>query len=281
MLNMKMETWDSQIEIFKQMKPPLRPHSSEIVLLEEIAVALVESQQISNLQVLLLGVTQEIVNLNWPDGTMLTAVDRSEVMINQFWPGDIPDRRKVVYADWFDMPFVEASFHLIIGDGVFNFMRYPDGYRNLAGTLSGLLFHNGQMCIRIFNQPPHKEKPEDVLKYFDENQHVDYFEFRFRLATSLQDRVETGIEVTTEILDQYLVDHGIALSQLHKKSRYTPPPPPPNSGSNDNLYRITYPTNQEYISQVGPSFSRVRKLTGSHKLSDRTPIFVFSRNNIK
>ncbi len=274
---MQSETWDIHVELFKQMKPPMRPEASEILLLKEIAATMVEVHQIPNLQVLLLGVTPEIVHLTWPIGTMLTAVDRSEIMIHHFWPGDVPKVRKMVRADWFEMPFAEGAFHLIIGDGVFNFMSYPDGYLKLSQILSSLLSEDGQLCIRIFNQLDHKESPKEVLQYLHEHEHVDYFEFRFRLATSLQESVEEGIYVTKETLDQYLVDHGVEMSSLYHKSGYTPPAIPPIPGAPSSNYRITYPTDEQYLTQVSQYFNEAKKLNGSHNLAYRTPIFVLSR----
>jgi len=130
---MESEIFESQIELFKTMKSPFRPHTSEIRILREVVFDKVESQKITDFKVLVLGATEEITSLDWPEGTTLTAVDCSKVMIDAFWPGDVPGRRKVICADWFDMPFTKNSFHFIVGDGVFNFMSYPEGYRTLAG----------------------------------------------------------------------------------------------------------------------------------------------------
>ncbi len=269
--------WEAQIEIFKNMRPPFRPHLSEIQLLEEVASNLVKSRHISNLQVLILGLTGEIVHLRWPEGTSITVVERSPLMIEHFWPGDIPGQRKIMTEDWFSMSLPTSSFDMIIGDGVFNFMSYPDGYQNFAQLLSRLLQKNGLMCIRIFNQISPKENPADLLSDFRETANIDYFPFRLRLGTSLQENAEKGICMSKEILDQYLIDHGIPLTEFYAKSKYTPPsyPSVPLAVKTENN-RITYPTDEEFTHQIGRYFSVQKVLFGAHPLALRTPLFVLT-----
>jgi len=41
----------------------------------------------------------------------------------------------------------------------------------------------------------------------------------YRLATSLQKKVKKGIPVTSNILNRYLIDHGISIAEFSKKNR--------------------------------------------------------------
>jgi hypothetical protein len=269
--------WEAQIESFRNLRPPFRPHPSEIQFLEEVASNLAKSPHISNLQVLILGLTCEIVHLRWPEGTSITVVERSPLMIEHFWPGDIPGQRKIMTEDWLSMSLQPSSFDMIVGDGVFNFMSYPDGYQNFAHVLSRLIQKNGLICIRIFNQISPKENPADLLSDFREASNIDYFPFRLRLATSLQDNAEKGICMSKEILDQYLIDQGIPLKEFYAKSKYTPPsyPSVPLAVKPENN-RITYPTDEEFTNQIGHYFSVQKVLFGAHQLALRTPVFVLS-----
>lgn len=198
------------------MGPPLRPHPSEIQVLEHLAADLAGLNPSQPLHVLLLGVTEEIVHLAWPESTMLTAVDRSSHMIQQFWPGDQPGKRQVIQADWFDLPFEPATFDLIIGDGVFNFMTYPEGYQRFAAILAALVKPTGKVSIRLFSQCDPQEHPQAILADYQRRARVNYHAFRLRIATSLQEDVHQGIGVTKESLDRYLVSQGIALNELYK-----------------------------------------------------------------
>lgn len=273
-----METWDRQIAIFKNMTPPLRPHSSEITLFEEVISKMAKFKKADNLKVLLLGVTEEIIHMEWPEKVELTAVDMSEMMIHHFWPGDIEGRRKIVRANWFEMPFPKNSFDLIIGDGVFNFMRYPDGFKNFAKLLSDFLLPDGKLCIRIFNQLEKKESPQDVIDCYDKMQKINFYELRLRLATSLQKNVEDGFYATKESLDEYLVSQGVSMEQLYEKSSHTPPKIAPLPDSERKSYRITYPTNQQFLNQVKSFFDDVEIYNGTHTLAHRTPVFLLSKH---
>jgi hypothetical protein len=207
---------------------------------------------------------------------MLTAVDRSETMIHSFWPGDIKGSRRLIRSDWFAMPFHRSTFHLIVGDGVFNFMSFPEGYRHFAQMLSDLLLPFGRICVRVFTQLPEKEKTEEVIESLHRNETIDYFIFRYRLATSLQPSAEEGIYVTADSLDQYLTENGNLLPELYAKSGYVRPKTILTDPTKSD-YRISYPTELQFKEQAKSVFDSIEKYNGSHTLAYRTPMFVLKK----
>jgi len=270
--------WKSQIDLLKAMTPPLRPHTSEVALVAEVATALQGAMGNSDFRVLLLGLTQEIVHMDWPSGTLLTAVDRSEAMIRHFWPGDIPGKRTLVNSDWFDMPFGKPGFHLIVGDGVLNFQPFPDGFRAFLEHLRSFLYPGGQLCARVFTQLEIPESTESLMDEFSRSEKVNYYEFRYRYATSLQKTAMEGFDGTKETLDRSFESHGIPLSELYAKSQFTPPDVPNvKPGDKDECFPVYYPTAAEFLQACPPGLEVVSKLTGSHTLAYRTPIFVLQR----
>jgi hypothetical protein len=271
------EQWEYLVELVKAMKAPLRPHYSEIEIVDKAARSLQASQNISKMQVLLLGVTPEIVNIRWPEGTFLTAVDRSEAMIRAFWVGDKPSHRRLVRADWFDMPFPAESFDLILADGAFNTQPFPDGYRKLAKCLTRLLKNSGQMSVRIFSQQDPKETPEDVLKYFLENDRLEMDMFTYRLATSLQVSPEQGIYVSKDVIEDYLIERGIPLADLYKKTNMTPPDVTPLPKELRDQNKVSYPTEGQFISAISEFFKVLDKSFGTHELAFRTPVFLLGK----
>jgi len=272
--------WKSQIELLKAMTPPLRPHVSEVALIAETAAALKNANDSNDFRVLMLGVTQEIVNMSWPGGTHLTAVDRSEAMIRHFWPGDIPGKRTLVYSDWFGMPFDKPSFHLIVGDGVLNFRPFPAGFRDFLDHLRAFLYDGGQLCARVFTQLEVPESTESLMDEFRRSDSVNYYEFRYRYATSLQDSAGDGFDGTKETLDRSFESFGIPLSELYAKSGFTPPDVPVlKPGHKDEAHPVYYPTEAQFLQACPPGFKVVSKRTGSHTLAGRTPIFVLQRQD--
>jgi hypothetical protein len=271
--------WNTQIELFRKMTPPLRPHASEAALVAEVAAALSAARTTGEFRVLLLGLTQEIIHLGWPEGTNLTVVDRSRSMILHFWPGDIPAKRTLVRADWFDMPFPKPSFHLIVGDGAFNFAPFPDESRNFLNHLRPYLHPGGQLCARVFTQSAVPESTASLMDQFRRSEEVNYYEFRFRYATSLQKTARDGFDGTKETIDRSFEAHGVPLSELYAKSGFRPPDVPavkPNDTG--ECYRVYYPTEAEFLQACPPGFKFIRKLNGTHPLAHRTPIFVLQRS---
>ena len=272
--------WKSQVELLKGMTPPLRPHFSEVALVCEVVAELAKTIGGSDFRVLLLGLTQEIVQMGWPSKTRLTAVDRSEAMIRQFWPGDIPGERTLVNSDWRDMPFEKPSFHLIVGDGVLNFQPFPGGFRAFLDDLLPYLHPGGQLCARVFTQLEAPETTASLMDEFRRSDKVNYYEFRYRYATSLQETAGDGFDGTKETLDRSFESFGIPLSALYSKSGFTPPDVPAlKPGDPDECHRVYYPTEAEFMQACPPGFRLLRKLTGSHNLASRTPIFVLQRND--
>jgi hypothetical protein len=274
---MEAEHWNRYVEIIKKMKSPLRPDQSEIQILEQVIRDFQETQCISHLNVLLLGVTEEIVHIPWPEYTMLTAVDRSETMIEAFWPGDIPGQRKLVQEDWFNMSFPEESFHMIFGDCVFNNLIYPSGYDTLAKKLSGLLLKNGYLCTRVFNQLDPKEDMANILGHYHENSSLDPDQFSFRFVSCLQESVQKGIHVAPYSIIERLIEHGISPSEYYKKCKIEPMGDRPQSPDEREKNRVTYPTEIEFVTQLHKYFNVVDKCYGKHALSYRTPVFILSR----
>jgi hypothetical protein len=269
--------WDEQIKIVKKMKPPFRPHPSEVRIYEELAATKAQASPDKPLQALLLGVTRELVDLNWPKNSTLFAIDRSELMIREFWPGDIPGQRKVFHGNWFDMSFPESTFDLIMGDGVFNFVSYPDELRKFSSVLAPLLRQEGLLCIRIFNQLTQPEKTEEILQEYRQSQQIVYDDFMYRLATSMQNSVEEGLFMNAYLMQRFLADHGIEQSEIFKKGGLPPPAKRHYSAvSKKPDSRVTYPTDQEFSDQMGVHYDVIKKINGSYSLAHRTPIFVMS-----
>ena len=128
------------------MGPPLRPPP---------AVAAAVGAQIAGCddRVLLLGVTPELAAL----GRRLVAVDRHRGMIERHWAGDRDDRR-VIVADWRNLPLSEAGVDAVVGDGCLTVL--PSGeHRRVFAEIARVLRPGGRFVMRLFAAP---ENPETV-----------------------------------------------------------------------------------------------------------------------
>ena len=272
-----LELWDAQFEVFKTMTPPFRPHASEVAIVQQLVDSQPARAGESGLQVLILGLTPEYIGLNWPAGSRVIVVDRSSHVAEAWWPGDIAGHRELIKDDWLDMSFERASFDLILGDGVFNFMPYPKGLRNFAAILAPLLRPGGRMSIRAFMQADPRENTEVLIREYHATEAIDYYCFRYRLATSIQDSAEAGIYASKDTVDGILLDAKVDLQEFYRKSGHTPPAVAPlTKVSSDNNYRVHYPTQQQFLDSISGSFSQVEVRLGNYALAHRTPIFIAS-----
>jgi SAM-dependent methyltransferase len=155
------------------------------------------------IDVLVLGVTVEIVTMPWPRTVRLTAFERSSGMIRAFWPGRLPGCRSVVRADWDAPPFRDEAFDIVVGDGIFNTRHYPNGYLELGMRIRSLLRPGGRLFVRGFTQLDVKEEPEQVIDAYDAGRITDYHALRFRLLTSLQASAAEGTWGNKDFIDVY------------------------------------------------------------------------------
>ena len=182
--------------------PPLRPSPPDIAAMEHTVRTWRSGSGDRGPRALMLGVTPEIAAMAWPEGTRLTAIDRSEAMIAHVWPGDIANRRTAIHADWFDHDFGRND--VVIGDGIFAIMRYPDQYRALVRKIAASLTQGGLFVTRTFLQAAEREAPARVLRDLIEGRIGSIHAFKFRLAMSMQTRAEDGVR------------HGDVFDALHQ-----------------------------------------------------------------
>ena len=183
--------WVEMARQWRQAGPPLRPSPQDLDLWrDEIA----EWHRHAGLapRVLLLGVTPDIYRLPWPEMTDILAVDRSQPMIDIVWPGP---KEAVLCADWLSMDLPENSRDIVFCDGGLHLLSYPREQQHLVYVLRSLLSDKGLCIIRLFVPPDNRESPDAVLKDLLGGRISNINTLKLRLAMSLQNRAENGVEL--------------------------------------------------------------------------------------
>ena len=176
--------------------PPLRPCAADIRAMED-AVRRFADHRGRPLNALLWGVTPEIATMSWPAATQLLALDKSRPMIDLVWPGDVAGFRRALQRDWFDYRCDADERHdVVIGDGNFAPLDFPESYRALAAAASASLTDAGIVISRFWVRPPKRETPEAVFEDMRANRIRSFHAFKFRLAMALQENAETGVAVS-------------------------------------------------------------------------------------
>jgi SAM-dependent methyltransferase len=144
---------------------------------------------------LVLGVTPEIARLAWPEGTDLLAVDRSEAMIRLVWPGFPRPGLGALQSEWLDLDLPAGSRDLVLGDGCFNLLRYPDAHAALLRTVRALLSPRGRFAFRTFVRPEASETPAEVYRAALAGEIAGFHAFKLRLLMAHQRDPRAGVPV--------------------------------------------------------------------------------------
>jgi hypothetical protein len=185
--------WDNFARIYEALASPLIPTREDLGFMEEAIDGWACKHPRARLNALLLGATPGIAGIQWPEGSLLTAIDRSMEIATSIWPGNTPGRRWMACGDWLDLPLRRASCSVVIGDCGINCLRYPDGFRRLAASVRHVLSDDGIFVMRAFVQPDQQEDPEAV--FADRFQCANFHHFKLRLMMAMQRSVEQGIPV--------------------------------------------------------------------------------------
>jgi len=140
---------------------PMRPVEEDVLHYSKAASGWLANGRAP--RILILGVTPVFYFMPWPKGTEILAVDHSEHMIRNVWPGEA---RQALCAEWTTMPLPDHSRDLVFCDGGISFLRYPDELAGLAGNLQRIVAPGGLFITRIFEPGPDREDPGQVIADF-------------------------------------------------------------------------------------------------------------------
>lgn len=142
-------------------------------------------------RVLLLGVTPELYEAPWPEGTDILAVDFTPEMIDIVWTGP---KDMVMCADWLEMDLPDKSRDIVICDGGLVMLDYPQQQKQLADVLYRILADDGICIFRLFCPAFEKEPVETVLEDLLNGRIVNLNLLIMRLWFALHDNVEDGVK---------------------------------------------------------------------------------------
>lgn len=162
--------WQNMAKGWNHLGFPLRPSPEDV---EHFRRSLGDMPG----ECLLLGVTPELADLS----SHLTALDNSADMIRALWP----QHRRAVLGDWLDMPFEEAAFDHVIGDGCPVLLNHPLQHQRLFAEAARVLRPGGRLVLRIFVGAEQPESPEQVCDMALAGEIRSFHVFKWRLSMAL------------------------------------------------------------------------------------------------
>ncbi|TAM50677.1 MAG: class I SAM-dependent methyltransferase [Acidobacteria bacterium] len=264
--------WERTARDWKHFGPPLRPSGPDVARFEALARGEAERRGRA-LSALLCGVTPEIAGMAWPADTRLTAVEQSIEMIREVWPGDRPGFRVARQGNWQAPPPEPGSYDLVIGDGCFISVGFPEGCREFGASLRRALRPDGLLVMRCFVQPETREPVERVWADLEAGRIGSFHVFKWRLSMALQPAPEAGIGLA-EIWDAW--SRGpLTPEQVRKNTGW-----PEAAIATMDLYRgrehrFHFATEAALLRALQATFRLESRHVPPYELGERCPILAF------
>jgi hypothetical protein len=168
--------------------PPQQPSAQDLAFCRDIAGGWIRERGAPRL--LFLGVTPDFYSLPWPEGTGLLAVDVSQAMIDNVWPGK---KDTALCADWLSMDLPPGSRDIALCDGGLPMLDYPQAQHGFVRILHRVLSDEGLCIFRMFVLPEKRETPDVVLQDFVDGKIGNLSSLVLRMNMALQRSADEGI----------------------------------------------------------------------------------------
>jgi hypothetical protein len=263
--------WNQHIHHWANLGPPLCPSAEDVD--QYLRVITDWTRQYGPPRMLLWGVTPELTAMPLPAGTDFISLDHNLVMIEKFRPGLREAKAQAVCGDWRRPPLRAGSRDLVIGDGCFLMVRYPDEYRELARSLQHLLSATGTCAFRFFLRPTPAESIDQVVTDLRAGRIGSFHVFKRRAGIALQESTEQGIAVRR--IWEWWEQCGINAEELTAKHGW-----PPEIIATIDSYRaardiFTFPTLDEVRAVLQDLFIEVDCRYPGYEFGISSPIIHF------
>lgn len=187
--------WNRHLRQWNALGPPLRPAAEDITLFNQALLNWNEDRGDTPADAFVLGSTPEFPHLNWNAGSRVYALDSSIDMLRNVWPKSGGFSGGSVVMNWLALPLRERTADMVLGDGAFTLLDWPDGYHRLLMSIADLLRPQGGLLARFFVRPEVGESPEAVIADLIANRMASFHLFKWRLAMAVHGDRKGGLRV--------------------------------------------------------------------------------------
>lgn len=223
-------------------------------------------------RMLILGVTPDFAELA-PD---ITALDTSEIMIAQVWPGD-NDSRRAVLGDWRAMPFEDEAFDIVVGDGALTLLSFPNGVDDVLAEVRRVTRKDGVAIVRTFIAPNAELSDTEMKAYINSLKGHSIDALRWRFAVQAVHAAPTPNIVSHDAWQAFnrlypdpselMAQNGWTAQDLQRVELYR-----------DGAMALNFPTKRQLEQVILNHFSHLAfEPSGDYPMSDLCP-FAVMRN---
>ena len=272
---MRNKLWSKESNMEDRGGLPLRPPDAAISIMYDLITPFLKSD-FHRYELVLLGITPEIIALPWPSNVNLRAYDQSAEMITSLWQGNIGITSSVEQACWKSLPVSDRTVDFFLGDGCTTQLGDENAYHEIFAEMERTLHPAGKIVMRCFIRPTVKETFDQVVQdAFAGN--IKYFgSLKWRIALILANKQDNFSIRVTDIFDTFnrlFPDRdelsrvaGWTSEMVNAIDRY--------SGLTTSY---TFPTFNQLEQLIKPWFKIVEVKFGNYELGDCCPILLLDR----
>ncbi|MBU0688224.1 MAG: class I SAM-dependent methyltransferase [Gammaproteobacteria bacterium] len=253
--------WQNFASRWNRLGSPMRPCPED---LRNFQTALGDSKG----SCLLLGVTPELANIS----PRLTAIDNSPDMIRALW---LHEKRPVL-GDWLDMPFEDASFDNIIGDGCPVLLEFPQQQERFFAEVVRVLKPGGKLLLRAFVCAAQAESPELVCHEARQGNIKGFHAFKWRLSMAIASQTPNYtflVSETLRIFDRQFPDR----QQLAEVTGWDMQDIDTLDLYQDSIALYSYPPLASLRKTLPKALVEIGLMYGHYELAERCPLLILER----
>ena len=186
--------WQRHARQWNWVGPPLRPSAEDVRGCCDCLADWHAQHPLPESRGLLLGVTPELVAMDWPSGSRVLAVDHAFAMVAGVWPG--PRRgQHVACGDWLALPVADGSVHMVVGDASYNALPTGDHYPAMTAALRRAMHEEGVLVLRFFARPARAESLAALGAATAAGDIANFNILKWRLAMALHGSLAEGVRL--------------------------------------------------------------------------------------
>jgi hypothetical protein len=193
--------WESHSRQWDLVGAPLKPSAQDGVLMMELGTSCLGLSQTVK-RIAILGVTPELIQLDWPQGVELEAFDHSEPMLQSVWAPNPKFASRVTLASWQALPVDDAHFDLVVGDGSFNALPSLVEYAPVFQELARISCDQAALVLRCFVRPDEAESMTEIKHAAMSGRVYSFHALKWRIAMSLATKNHGAVAVR-EVYDTF------------------------------------------------------------------------------
>lgn len=193
--------WQSHARQWDLVGAPLKPSPQDGVLMMKLVTSCLGlSQPVRRIAVL--GVTPELMQLDWPQGIEIEAFDHSEAMLQSVWTPNPKLASRVTLASWQALPSDDAHFDLVVGDGSFNALPSLVAYPLVFKELARISCDQAALVLRCFVSPDVAESMTEIQDAAMSGRVYSFHALKWRIAMTLAAK-DHGAVAVREVYDAF------------------------------------------------------------------------------